>query len=137
VNKLCGKKCFIFVLQVTGDNVCSLTLCDFNSDGQRELIVGSEDYDIRVFQNDELIAGTYDRVAAHDAIGCNSTQLPSVTYIYIRERSSVLYLGIAEEISNFPWLCITQIMTKEATKPQIEHADRCLAVCKKYSQAYH
>ena len=58
MNKLCSKKCFIFVLQVTGDNVCSLTLCDFNSDGQHELIVGSEDYDIRIFQNDELIAGT-------------------------------------------------------------------------------
>lgn len=40
---------------VTGDNVCSLALCDFNSNGQNELIVGSEDYDIRVFQNDELI----------------------------------------------------------------------------------
>ena len=46
------------LLQVTGDNVCSLTLCDFNSDSQDELIVGSEDYDIRVFQDDELIAGT-------------------------------------------------------------------------------
>ena len=44
-------------IQVTGDNVCSLALCDFNSDNYPELIVGSEDYDIRVFQNDELIAG--------------------------------------------------------------------------------
>ena len=42
---------------MTGDNVCSLALCDFNSDGQNELIVGSEDYDIRIFQNDELAAG--------------------------------------------------------------------------------
>ena len=45
------------LLQVTGDNVSSLALCDFNSDGKNELVVGSEDYDIRVFQNDELVAG--------------------------------------------------------------------------------
>ena len=42
---------------MTGDNVCSLALCDFNSDGQNELLVGSEDFDIRVFQNDELLTG--------------------------------------------------------------------------------
>ncbi|XP_064385586.1 Bardet-Biedl syndrome 2 protein homolog isoform X2 [Halichondria panicea] len=42
---------------VTGDNVCSLALADFNSDGRSELLVGSEDYDIRVFQGDELYAG--------------------------------------------------------------------------------
>ncbi|XP_064385528.1 Bardet-Biedl syndrome 2 protein homolog isoform X2 [Halichondria panicea] len=41
---------------VTGDNVCSLALADFNSDGRNELLVGSEDYDIRVFQGDELYA---------------------------------------------------------------------------------
>ncbi|XP_071957615.1 BBSome complex member BBS2-like [Antedon mediterranea] len=41
---------------VTGDNVCSLALTDFNDDGKDELIVGSEDYDIRVFQEDEIIA---------------------------------------------------------------------------------
>lgn len=41
---------------VTGDNVCCLTLLDFNNNGQYELLVGSEDYDIRVFQEDEIIA---------------------------------------------------------------------------------
>ena len=51
------KRCVLYIHQVTGDNVCSLALCDFNSNGQNELIVGSEDYDIRVFQNDELITG--------------------------------------------------------------------------------
>ncbi|XP_065902688.1 Bardet-Biedl syndrome 2 protein homolog [Dysidea avara] len=40
---------------VTGDNVCSLALCDFNGDGENELIVGSEDFDIRVFKGDELL----------------------------------------------------------------------------------
>ncbi|KAL8584830.1 hypothetical protein ACOMHN_037535 [Nucella lapillus] len=41
---------------VTGDNVCSLELVDFNCNGQNELIVGSEDFDIRVFREDEIIA---------------------------------------------------------------------------------
>ncbi|XP_064601546.1 Bardet-Biedl syndrome 2 protein homolog [Liolophura sinensis] len=41
---------------VTGDNVCSLSMIDFTCDGQQELIVGSEDYDIRVFREDEIIA---------------------------------------------------------------------------------
>ncbi|KAK3767058.1 hypothetical protein RRG08_054106 [Elysia crispata] len=41
---------------VTGDNVQSLCLLDYNNNGQNELIVGSEDFDIRVFQEDEIIA---------------------------------------------------------------------------------
>ncbi|XP_060066741.1 Bardet-Biedl syndrome 2 protein homolog [Ylistrum balloti] len=41
---------------VTGDNVCSLALVDFSSDGQNELVVGSEDFDIRVFREDEILA---------------------------------------------------------------------------------
>ncbi|KAK3104019.1 hypothetical protein FSP39_023716 [Pinctada imbricata] len=41
---------------VTGDNVCSLALVDFNGIGLNELVVGSEDYDIRVFREDEIIA---------------------------------------------------------------------------------
>lgn len=41
---------------MTGDNVCSLALCQFSGDGRNQLVVGSEDYDIRVFQEDEIIA---------------------------------------------------------------------------------
>ena len=41
--------------QVTGDNVSSLAMVDFNLDGHKELIVGSEDYDLRVFSGDELV----------------------------------------------------------------------------------
>uniref|UniRef100_A0A8C9W449 Bardet-Biedl syndrome 2 protein homolog n=1 Tax=Scleropages formosus TaxID=113540 RepID=A0A8C9W449_SCLFO len=40
---------------VTGDNVRSLMLCDFTGDGKNELLVGSEDFDIRVFKEDELV----------------------------------------------------------------------------------
>lgn len=41
---------------VTGDNVSALCLMDFNNDGQNELLVGSEDYEIRVFKDDEIVA---------------------------------------------------------------------------------
>ncbi|XP_036399953.1 Bardet-Biedl syndrome 2 protein homolog [Megalops cyprinoides] len=41
---------------VTGDNVRSLELCDFTGDGKNELLVGSEDFDIRVFKEDELVS---------------------------------------------------------------------------------
>ncbi|XP_012588666.1 PREDICTED: Bardet-Biedl syndrome 2 protein isoform X2 [Condylura cristata] len=41
---------------VTGDNVQSLALCDFDGDGKKELLVGSEDFDIRVFKEDEIVA---------------------------------------------------------------------------------
>lgn len=41
---------------VTGDNVASLELLDFNYDSRNELIVGSEDFDIRVFKDDEIIS---------------------------------------------------------------------------------
>ena len=33
----------------------SLAMVDFNLDGHKELIVGSEDYDLRVFSGDELV----------------------------------------------------------------------------------
>ena len=34
----------------------SMTLCDFDIDGKDELLVGSEDFDIRVFQGDDMIS---------------------------------------------------------------------------------
>lgn len=41
---------------VTGDNVRSLALFDFTGNGKNELLVGSEDFDIRVFKEDELVS---------------------------------------------------------------------------------
>jgi len=40
---------------VTGDNVSSMTICDLNSNAQNLLLVGSEDYEIRVFHHEELV----------------------------------------------------------------------------------
>ena len=50
--------------QVTGDNVCSMALVDYNMDGKKELLVGSEDYEIRVFKGDELLTGQHSVVNA-------------------------------------------------------------------------
>ncbi|XP_077499227.1 BBSome complex member BBS2-like [Amblyomma americanum] len=41
---------------VTGDNVRALALYDYNKDGLNELLVGSEDFDIRVFRDDVIVA---------------------------------------------------------------------------------
>ena len=40
---------------VTGDNISALTFCDVDLDNQLELIVGSDDYEIRIFKNVEVI----------------------------------------------------------------------------------
>ena len=40
---------------VTGDNVSSLEVCDVDGDGNVELLVGSEDFEIRVFRHEELL----------------------------------------------------------------------------------
>lgn len=39
---------------VTGDNVSTMTFCDVDEDGELELLVGSDDFEIRIFRNDEV-----------------------------------------------------------------------------------
>ena len=41
---------------VTGDNVAAMTFCDVDGDGRNELLVGSDDFDIRVFQDESMVA---------------------------------------------------------------------------------
>lgn len=41
---------------VTGDNVNAMALADINGDGRNELLVGSDDFEIRVFQNEEVVS---------------------------------------------------------------------------------
>ena len=40
---------------MTGDNVTTICLNENNNDGQHELLVGSEDYAIRIFQKEEVV----------------------------------------------------------------------------------
>jgi hypothetical protein len=48
-----GTECF---WTVTGDDVTALALCDVDEDGRPELVVGSADFEIRVFRGEESIA---------------------------------------------------------------------------------
>ena len=41
---------------VTGDNVGAMAFADADGDGNRELLVGSDDFEIRVFRGEEVIA---------------------------------------------------------------------------------
>ncbi|KAF0683990.1 Aste57867_24071 [Aphanomyces stellatus] len=40
---------------VTGDNVTALTLCDVTGGGKDELVVGSDDFEIRAFQAEDVV----------------------------------------------------------------------------------
>ena len=41
---------------VSGDNVTALELCDVDGDGIAELLVGSDDFEIRAFRHEEVVA---------------------------------------------------------------------------------
>lgn len=43
---------------VTGDNVHAIVSCDVTGHGRDELVVGSDDYEIRVFQGEEIVHET-------------------------------------------------------------------------------
>jgi len=40
---------------VTGDNVSAMCFCDVDDDGQKELLVGTEDFEIRAFKKEDVI----------------------------------------------------------------------------------
>jgi Bardet-Biedl syndrome 2 protein len=40
---------------VTGDNVSALAFCDVNDDGVAEMICGTEDFEIRIFNNEDVL----------------------------------------------------------------------------------
>uniref|UniRef100_A0AC11D583 Bardet-Biedl syndrome 2 n=1 Tax=Ovis aries TaxID=9940 RepID=A0AC11D583_SHEEP len=62
---------------VTGDNVHSLALCDFDGDGKKELLVGSEDFDIRVFKEDEIVAEMSETESKNHAMSIHAFDLNS------------------------------------------------------------
>ncbi|XP_075289898.1 BBSome complex member BBS2 isoform X2 [Opisthocomus hoazin] len=62
---------------VTGDNVRSLALCDFDGDGKAELLVGSEDFDIRVFKEDEIVAEMSETESKNHAMSIHAFDLNS------------------------------------------------------------
>ena len=43
-------------MDFSGDNVSSLDLIDYHNNGNKRLVVGSEDFEIRIFAEDEILA---------------------------------------------------------------------------------
>jgi uncharacterized membrane-anchored protein YhcB (DUF1043 family) len=41
---------------VAGDNVACLEFCDVDSDGRMEMLVGSDDFEIRIFRDEEIVS---------------------------------------------------------------------------------
>ncbi|KRX61332.1 Bardet-Biedl syndrome 2 -like protein [Trichinella sp. T9] len=66
-----GKEIF---WSVTGDTVRSLCFCDFDSDGKLELVVGSDDFDIRVFKGDEIVSSISETEAVTNLLSLGSNR---------------------------------------------------------------
>ena len=54
---------------VTGDNAQAIELIDWDQDGEKELVVGSDDFAIRVFKGEELVFDIYEE-AKIKALSC-------------------------------------------------------------------
>jgi Bardet-Biedl syndrome 2 protein len=65
---------------VTGDNVSSMVMADVNNDGITELVVGSDDFEIRVFRDEEVLE--------------EITEVDKVTFLRKISKSSYAY-GLA------------------------------------------
>jgi Bardet-Biedl syndrome 2 protein len=48
-----GEECF---WTVTGEEVSAMELADLDGDGRQELLVGSRDFEVRIFRNEDIIA---------------------------------------------------------------------------------
>eukprot|EP00762_Andalucia_godoyi_P004566 ANDGO_05119.mRNA.1 Bardet-Biedl syndrome 2 protein homolog len=59
---------------VTGDNVSSLALIDVDEDGQNELLVGSEDYCIRIFQEEKVLSEVQESDTINELTGIRFTR---------------------------------------------------------------
>eukprot|EP00606_Chrysophyceae_sp_TOSAG23-5_P001562 GSChrysophyteH2.ASY1.ANO1.604.1 assembled CDS len=82
---------------VTGDNVGSLAFCDVDDDGHEEMVVGSDDYEIRVFRQEELIheISETDKVQFLCPLVSSSGKIPSKYFAYGLANGTVgVYDGV-------------------------------------------
>ena len=66
---------------MTGDNVASMVFCDVDGDGLSELVVGSDDFDIRTFKDEDIIAGKQVLGPTLTARSGCTTSTPSATHM--------------------------------------------------------
>ena len=80
---------------VTGDNVSSVALSDVDGDGANELVVGSDDFEIRVYKNERLLA----EITEADKVTLLSS-LPQKKFSYGLSNGTV---GVYESSSRRSW----------------------------------
>ncbi|OQR96281.1 bardet-Biedl syndrome 2 protein [Achlya hypogyna] len=54
---------------VTGDNVTAMTICDVSGSGKDELVVGSDDFEIRAFQQEDVVCECHESSRIVDLTG--------------------------------------------------------------------
>ena len=87
---------------VTGDNVGSLAFCDVDDDGHLEMVVGSDDYEIRVFRQEELIheISETDKVQFLCPLVSSSGKIPSKYFAYGLANGTV---GVYDGVNSRLW----------------------------------
>lgn len=82
---------------VTGDNVSSLALCDVDADGHLEMLVGSDDFEIRVFRREELLHEISETDKVQFLCPLIGSKLQSKCFAYGLANGTVgVYNGVAE-----------------------------------------
>lgn len=77
---------------VTADNISSLALIDVDNDGCKELLVGSDDFEIRVFKNEEI---THEISEAEKVVFLSNIDGESSKFIYALDNGTVgVYNGV-------------------------------------------
>ena len=74
---------------VTGDNVAAMVLCDVDLDGENELVVASDDFDIRFFQGDEVIGEIVEADRATALANLSEMGQPQVSFSYALENGTI------------------------------------------------
>ena len=74
---------------VTGDNVTSLVLTDYNKNGKNELVVGSEDFEIRVFADDEIITEITETESVTNLTAVQDGRSYILSFYWSRSRRNV------------------------------------------------
>lgn len=81
---------------VTGDVANSMTILDFDLDGQKELVVGSDDYSIRVYKGEEMIFDISEESKVHFL-----TKIQKAAFAFALNNGTIgVYSGTAQKWSS-------------------------------------
>jgi Bardet-Biedl syndrome 2 protein len=81
---------------VTGDVANSMTILDFDLDNQKELVVGSDDYSIRVYKGEEMIFDISEESKVHFL-----SKIQNAAFAFALNNGSIgVYSGTAQKWSS-------------------------------------